>query len=614
MRIAVLPINAAPGANEALGRQIAVFLSELMRSGIEEGEIAAVNYMGRVEENGVIKHFQASPSEGFNDLQILNQMFGEGGLDGVVDGLLEPLENGSTRLTLRWFTSAKEEPDDQEAVEWAEGGMLQALHPLMLKWMTKAGGTPRPGLDTPVDLFKTSSDSVFLNYMVAYDAVQYIERAEGMVVESFSPEQAFAAALNAIKEQPGWENVFFCLMELARLCVRFRLGTPDMIGSALQKCVELQPDNDVVLFHVGSFLVDVGDPNSGAEMLEKASRNQPEQPGIWVRLGHAQLAMGMPVNAERSLKKALELNSDEEASVAARDLLTQVLMGTGRAHEVPALWKELVDAEPENPAAVARYAQALMTADRQNDAVAVLEKGLELDENLPIKRVLAPILRDSGDHDRAMDFYEDCLDEDPTDIQTLLEYAQTLQEAGREFEAVRPLQEVLQANPDPNTRAQTQAWLIELEQPKRVQAVQSASEKAEAGDFEGAMRELKPVRNWLADYWKVWALLASIHNRLGEHRPAEEAATKLLEMFPACEPGYGELANALTGQGRHEEAYQLMKVALNNIPNSLGIALNFGLCAKRAGHAEEGLEMAKRIREALGPDTEFEPILAEIER
>jgi Flp pilus assembly protein TadD len=230
-----------------------------------------------------------------------------------------------------------------------------------------------------------------------------------------------------------------------------------------------------------------------------------------------------------------------------------------------------------------------------------------------IKRFYAPYLAEKGELDRAMDFYEDCLDVAPTDVPLLLEYANTLQKAGRDFEIPKILRDVLQTNPDPNTRAQTLAWLIELEQPKRVESVVSAEKKMGEGDFAGAVRDLKPLRNWLADYWKLWAMLSAAHNRLGEAEEAEQAAKKLLELFPGCEPGYGELVSALSAQDRNDEAYQIMRFAAMNMPGALGVHVNLALAAKRAGHADEARSLARQIREAVGPNEELEPVLAEIE-
>jgi Flp pilus assembly protein TadD len=115
----------------------------------------------------------------------------------------------------------------------------------------------------------------------------------------------------------------------------------------------------------------------------------------------------------------------------------------------------------------------------------------------------------------------------------------------------------------------------------------------------------------------MWFLMAAANNQLQQFVEAEEAARRTLELFPACEPGYGELASALTGQEKHEEAYQLMRFAASNNPSSLPLHLNLGLAARRAGHTEEAKVMAKQIREALAQDpnrAQVESILDEMER
>jgi Flp pilus assembly protein TadD len=122
------------------------------------------------------------------------------------------------------------------------------------------------------------------------------------------------------------------------------------------------------------------------------------------------------------------------------------------------------------------------------------------------------------------------------------------------------------------------------------------------------------MRNWLADYWKLWALLGSAYNRTDQFVEAEEASRRLLELYPGCEPAFGELVTALHGQGKNDEAYQLMQYAATHNPSSLPIHINLALAAKRSGHLDEARELAKQIREAVGPNEDLEPVLSEIER
>ena len=160
--------------------------------------------------------------------------------------------------------------------------------------------------------------------------------------------------------------------------------------------------------------------------------------------------------------------------------------------------------------------------------------------------------------------------------------------------------------------------MIELEQPKRVESVQLAQDKLTSGDPEGAIRDLKPLKNWLADYWKMWAVLSSALNKVGQHEEAEQAAQQLLQLYPGCEPAYGELREALNGQGKNEEAWQFMQYAFSNNQQSFGIFINLGIAAKRAGHAAEAEQITEQIKAvvAQNPDMqeELKDILAELQQ
>ncbi|RYG40849.1 hypothetical protein EON79_21875, partial [bacterium] len=335
--------------------------------------------------------------------------------------------------------------------------------------------------------------------------------------------------------------------------------------------------------------------------------------GLYARLGLVQFQSGMPVNAERNLKKALELEGPDKPSA---DLLAQVLGQQGREHEIPAVFRSIIDGDPQNAVAHAKYAMALMQNGKEEEGEKAFENALEvLEDNMIVKRAFAPYLSQrKGDHDRAMDFYEDYLENNGEDVGAQLEYAQTLESAERGFEVPGVLKTVLGLNPDPDTRANVNARLIELEQPKRAEAVEAAREKMESGDFQGAIRDLKPLRNWLADYWKVWALLASAYNRTEQYAEAEEAAMRLLEIFPGCEPGYGELTNALIEQDRAQEALNIMGNVFQRNNSSLPLAINFGLAASAAGERDLARSLAKQIREAVGDNPELEQVLQRMER
>ncbi len=615
MKLAVLPFNAAEGTSPALGRQLSNFASDAVRTGAGV-EINTVSLLTQVEQEGVQRVAMVNISEGLLEPQWIADLFTQTGCDLAMDGLLKSSEGDEFELTVRFHAKDQPEPVFNHTYEFGLDGVMPTIREVTVEIANRTGAVPGPDVDFATMDFGTDDPKVFLQFLEGYDSLMYLQQANGPVVQEFSPLQAMGLLLGAAQADPDFDGPYQALIGLCRATAARRIpGSFEAIEENLKKLQELHPDDFTAYFALGEAYQAINDANRATEQYEKAVAKRPDDPALYVRLGLAQIAGGMPVNAERNFRRALELEGDDKPST---DFLANVLAQTNREHEVPSLWKGLIEKNPQNAQAHAKYAMSLIQAGREPEAEKVFEDALEiLEEKAFVKRFYAPMLVQKGELDRAMDFYEDVLDVSPNEIQVLLEYAQTLAQAEREFEIPQVLKNVLASNPDQNTRAKTLAWMIELEQPKRVENVQNAEAKMQAEDYEGAIRELKPLRNWLADYWKLWALLAAGYNRLGDGVEAEAAARRLLDLFPACEPAYGELVSALNAQGRNDEAYDIMRFAASNMPGSLPIHVNLALAARRAGHSDEARALCRQLREAVGGNPELskelEPVFAEIE-
>ena len=615
MKLVVLPFNATEGTQPALARQLSNFASDAVRAagGIE---VNTISLLTQVEQEGVQRVAMVNISEGLLETQWIADLFKQTGCDLAMDGLLNKTGEEAYDVTLRFHEPEKAEPIFDQTYGFTPDNFFEILRKMIMEIASQTGAVPPPEVNFATMDFGTDKPKVFLKFLEAYDALMYLQQANGPVVQEFSAEPAMDSLLEAAEEDPEFDGPYQALIGLCRAAIGRRLGAFEGIERHLVRLTEIHPDDFTAFFALGEAYQAINEPGRAAEQYEKAVAKRPDDPALYIRLGLAQLASGMPVNAERNFRRALDLEGDDKPST---DYLANVLAQTNREHEVPGLWKALIDKNPQNAQAHAKYALSLTHAGREADAEKAFEEALDiLEDKAFVKRFYAPMLVQKGELDRAMDFYEDCLDVAPNDIQVLLEYAQTLRQADREFEIPQVLKNVLASNPDPNTRAQALAWQIELEQPKRVENVKNAETKMESGDFAGAIRDLKPLRNWLADYWKLWALLSAAHNRNGESAEAEAAARRLLDLFPACEPAYGELVSALHGQGRNDEAYDLMRFAAQNIPGSLPIHINLALAASRAGHSDEARAMARQLREAVGGNAELskelETVFAEIEK
>ncbi len=631
MKVAVLPLMPTQGTPAFLGRQISNFASEQIRLATD-AEVNSVSYLTQVNEEDGTKVGFINFADMKLDAAQIKELFEQSGVDVLVEGNVAANESGFD-LDVRFHHNGEDGARRSENWKVSRNEIFQVLHRLIKAIAEEAQ------IELPADMagetlpFGTDNADAFLKFLEGFDAFHYVQQAQGRVVSEFSPEAAFANLEEAMKLDGDFLGPYEVLTELARACTAARIGNYDLINGVLERAQAAEPDEFKAYFVQGELNQAVNNSAGAADSYEKAvnardrmhkqrvddgeedENYDSDMAALYHRVGLAQLQAGMPVNAERNFRKALELEGDQPQSA---DMLSMVLQQTGREHEIVPLWKDILEKNPQSAEAHVKHAVTLMQVGREEEGTKAFEHALEsVENNAIVKRFYAPILANKGDLDRAMDFFEDALDDNPTDVQLLLQYAETLKMADRHFEIPKVLRDVLNCNPDQDTRANTLAWLIELEQPKRAESVESARTKMEAEDFEGAVRELKPMRNWLADYWKMWALLSAAHNKLNQAEEAEDAARRLVELFPGCEPAYGELNAALSAQGKNDEAYHVMRYAFQNLPQSLGVFLNLGLAAKRAGHEDEARNIARQVREALGAGEqiqELEPVLAEIER
>lgn len=614
-----MPFNVAEGTKASYGRQFANFAAETVRAATG-ADIQSVSYMAQVQEEGGTRSAHVNMGPVVLEREAMNPIFKEGGVDRILHGLLSE-QDGKFTLKVRIEGVDDDAPLLEEDHTFSEDEVVDELHRLMLIVASYSGVVLPAALEEKLDV-GTQNPKAFLEFLEGYDGFQYVQQANGMVVSHYSPSTTISALTRAVDLDPHFQAAFDMCIQMCRSCAHYRMGSFEDVESALKHLSQVAPADYRPLAALGEIYQTIGNLPAAVDAYEQALAQHlnlgdkldddqaTERAALYSRLGMVQLNMGMPVNAERNFRRAVAL---ERGSKPSLDLLANVLAQTNRQHEIPNLWKNEIAENPKNALARARYAASLVETGQKQEAVAVFEQALEeLDDKVLIKRFYAPMLVENGDLDRAMDFYEDCLDVEPNDIPLMIEYANTLKLADREFEIPQVLKNILASNPDPNIRAQTLAWMIELEQPKRAEAVDDARKKMEAGDFEGAMRDLRPLRNWLADYWKLWAMMSTAANQLELLDEAQDAANRLLGLYPGYEPGYRELVTALTKQDKHEEAYNVMRYAATSL-KTLDAHVNLALAAKRAGHEDEARSLAKQIRSAVGPNEELERVLAEIE-
>lgn len=618
-KISFLPFNAAEPARPALGRQLSNFLYEAMKSqpGVEAN---FANFLAQVGTPEDPRAAFVNLGDQLAEPEFIRNLLQQSDAEFAVDGLITR-EDGNYHLTLR-VTPAN--PAQEPVVAEKQFQPLALFD--TLKWMIQQTSTPlaiqmQPGFIENLE-FGTDDPEAFEDFLIGYDAISYIQSSQGRVAEEFNVGDAFDNLLDAVRKDPDFIGPYEATIQLAQLCARAGVGTFPLVEEKLKQLAELVPEDWRATYALGDlyftgnrFDLAMDAFDKAIQIHEKARQESPDEqpePALYSRLGMAQQQLGMVANAERSYKRAIEQEGPDKPSM---DLLTALLASHGRGHEVPGLWRSILDNDTHNPQAWAKYAIALIQTGDDERGRAAFEEGLEKTDQSPIvKRWFAPYLTTKEEYDKAMDLYEDVLEFAPKDVQVLIEYAQTLDKAGRKHEVPDVLKQILASEPDQNTKANTQAWLYEIEQPKRAELVEQAQAKIEKEDFNGAIADLEPLTEWMSDYWKPWGLLATLYNRVQRYTDAEKACMQLLQLFPAFEPGYVELAEALAGQGRAEEAYRILMTVLSQNPRSAMIALALAKMAKTTGRAEEARAITRQLREVMPKgDPEIEKVLSELE-
>ena len=635
MSIVVFPLNAGPNTHPSLARQFSNFAQQLVSDGIQT-PIDFVTLSIQIPEDGN-RIAMVNPAETLNEPEIIMGVFQQReDITRAVDGLLTRREDGSFELKLRCFERLNETPIDEAAAEFPANQCFDAFR-LAVKFIAKQAGQSMPAeWESSNDFLGTDQQEALLDFLEGHDAALYINQAGGQVVSAFDPLPPMEKLLRAYEADRDWEAPYASLVMLCRLCTQHRIGAAENAEKMLEKLVEGNPEDMRALFALGELYEAMGEFNKACDAFEKAlnatPEDNPDRSVMLTKLGVTQMNAGMPANAERTIRKALELEQAEKPSMG---FLADILRATGRQHEVPNEWRSVVEAVPTHPLPWVQLANSLLNdAGNEAEALRTYERGLEhAENNVVVKRYFAPVLlniarrekqgektTEANDMvDRALDLYEDCLDAEPNDVALLMEYVDALVLAGRNFEVPKVLRDILKLTDgrNPNVWSNAQALLIELEQPKRAEAVAEAQQKLEQGDAEGAVKSLRPLKNWLTDYWKLWAVMAQGLLAVDENAEAEEASTRLLNLMPVYEPGYNLLVESLIRQKKSDQAYQIMGQVMPNFTQSLNMAIVYARAARYAGHTEEARNLAQQIRQAASQNQEMltalTPVLQEIE-
>jgi len=291
----------------------------------------------------------------------------------------------------------------------------------------------------------------------------------------------------------------------------------------------------------------------------------------------------------------------------------------GRLAEAQRLYRQVLEAEPENADGLHLMGQLARQIGRPDLAIELISRAVAIGDTVPrFHAGLGAALKEVGRLDEAAAAYRKAVDLAPDDDESLHGLANVLQMAGRLAEAVPVYRRALVLRPDAaDVHNNLGNALIDLGQAEEAvaayrRAIALAPEMAEAHNNLGtALRETGHAEEALACYDRAIALrpdyaqaFSNQGNALAELGRMDEAIAahrRAIDLRPDFAPGLNNLGAAMHQAGRQDEAVPVLRRSLELAPDAAAAWCGLGVALKDIGRPDEGLAAVRRAI-ALEPD------------
>lgn len=285
----------------------------------------------------------------------------------------------------------------------------------------------------------------------------------------------------------------------------------------------------------------------------------------WRRSGAGAPAQG-GVDAPRLLQEAYELHS------------------AGRLGDAEALYRRVLDADPNNPDALGLLGRVFHQAGRHAAAAELLEKAVRLRPANPFSaNYLGEACRSLGNAPAALAMFGRAVELMPDYLEAQLNLAMALAQAGRPADSEARYREILSRRPDSFQAHSSLGALL-----------QNLGRHPEAEASYRASLALAPA------FTEAQNNLGNLLRALGRLEEAESCYRGALVNGPLLAEVHSNLGAVLADLGRLAEAEPCYRQALALNPGFAGVYDNLGLLLMRLGRHEEA-EQCYRQALALAP-------------
>jgi len=212
----------------------------------------------------------------------------------------------------------------------------------------------------------------------------------------------------------------------------------------LEASIRYEPENEWSYKSLGQIYLDREEYARASQLLEKAVQLSPGDLQVWQVLAQVQLRSGLLDAAAKSAESALKIDPD---SIEAALLRAEIALQANNPRGAIKRLEEILKSDPENVHALHLLAICLEALDRNEEAMAAIEKAIRLDTdptNLLTEKI--KLVRKLEGFDAGLHFLQEKIQQHPRNIQLVVLLSDWLFEAGNQQSAVQVAQAVLQSN------------------------------------------------------------------------------------------------------------------------------------------------------------------------
>jgi tetratricopeptide (TPR) repeat protein len=158
-----------------------------------------------------------------------------------------------------------------------------------------------------------------------------------------------------------------------------RMGQDDLARAEFVQALQLDETNYVARSELASLYLRSGNRQLAAQEAERALQQRPGDPKMLLTLADSRIGLGLEAEALAALEVLQKVNWDSVSSPDRLRLASSAMyQRMGRTDEAAALIQEVLDAKPGDPAALRQLRNLYVVTGRPRDALAPLNRGIEL--------------------------------------------------------------------------------------------------------------------------------------------------------------------------------------------------------------------------------------------